>query len=194
MDLKVILKGCLARKTQHQKLFYEQRYGYALRIAFRYINEQKQAEVLVNEAFAKLFQDVDFFELSLKNEAEAIVKNYIKNQVVYRAVDKLFSARVTDKESTIDLTKVTVLHLSHENSNMQDQVIFLLKYLPQWHRILFNMHVIDGFSLLEIARHFNTSVSACTVDLNAARTFLEKLMSKAARPFLPFEQTMPIAK
>ncbi|MGZ3922375.1 MAG: RNA polymerase sigma factor [Flavisolibacter sp.] len=194
MDLKVILKGCLARKTRHQKLFYEQFYAYALRIAFRYIDEHEQAAFLVNETFAKLFLDVDFFELSGKNGTEAFVKNYIKKQVVYKAIDKLFVTFVTDIESAIDLTKITAFHLSHENSNPQDQIIFLLKYLPQWHRILINMHVIDGFSLLEIARHFNTSVSACTVDLIAARAFLEKLMPKAERPFLSLQQTMSIAK
>lgn len=188
-----ILKGCIAGIASYQKQIYEQFYGYALRIALRYIHQQDEAIVVVNDSFAEFLFDVDSLKFQSGCDIELTVKSKVKKIIVYKAIDKLFNSLVRS-DPTHNYTKNISFDLSNKDSdNFYGQLMSLLGSLPLWHRVLFNMHVIDGFSLFEIANHFGTSVSTCVADLAQAKSFLKKSMANKENFPQSVDQTMPIA-
>jgi RNA polymerase sigma factor (sigma-70 family) len=173
MDLRTILHGCQVKNPEHQKALYERFYDSVFRIAFRYTNNHGDAALFTNESFVSFFRDVRSFKFQKPGDLEAMVKDNLKRLVVYKVIDKLLPLSVNDKKSSCRYFQNTpTLVRVQSNENFYGKLISVLQSLPPWHQLLFNMHVIDGFSLTEIAAHFQTSVSACTVDLAQAKAFL----------------------
>ena len=93
------------------------------------------------------------------------------------------------------LTETTPFNFNNQNAvDQHSYLMSLLGHLPAWHRIIFNMHVIDGIPLNEIAYRFNISVTSCSFDLAEARNFLKDSMTKQESLFPFVDQVLSAAK
>jgi len=61
-----------------------------------------------------------------------------------------------------------------ENQLMYKELISLIKKLSPAYRVVFNLHVIDGYSHQEIAEMLGISVGTSKSNLAKARAFLQK--------------------
>jgi DNA-directed RNA polymerase specialized sigma24 family protein len=57
-QIKIILNGCRLNKRVAQRELYRHYYGYAMSIAFRYVNNCDNAVEIINDAFLKVFKDL----------------------------------------------------------------------------------------------------------------------------------------
>lgn len=84
-----IIKGCIDKNHQYQKIFYEQYHGYALKIVFRYIYRYEKAVDVVNDGFVKLFRNFEKFQLAGESDNERILMGWMKRILVNTAIDEL---------------------------------------------------------------------------------------------------------
>lgn len=68
---------------------------------------------------------------------------------------------------------------------MYKEVINEIKKLPPSYRVIFNMHVIDGYSHQEIAERLGISVGTSKSGLFKARMHLQKFMNNSNESLLP---------
>ena len=60
-NLLNIIEGCKRQEAKSQKILYEQFYGYALKIAYRYLYQYDLAVNVTNDGFVKVFRHIERF-------------------------------------------------------------------------------------------------------------------------------------
>ncbi len=65
-----------------------------------------------------------------------------------------------------------------DNTLMYKELVLLVKKLSPAYRVVFNMHIIDGFSHQEIAKELGISVGTSKSNLSKAKAQLQKFMVK----------------
>ena len=171
MDLTTIAKERSFQKEELHKILYARFYGYALKIAFRYLHDYERATTATNSAFADIFKNTDYLKLSGDQQS---LKRLIRNRTVINVL-KHYDRIVTSSEVNVEADQMISEALSSANSDAR--LIFCLGRLSPWHCTLYNMHAIDGFSLIEIAQHFRLTESSCALQLQQARTILMNLVT-----------------
>jgi DNA-directed RNA polymerase specialized sigma24 family protein len=87
--LKEIIRNCKRFDHRSQKIFYEQFYGFALKIVFRYIYRYDRSADVVNDGFVKIFRNIDSFECNNDVDFEKILFGWIRRIMVNTAIDEL---------------------------------------------------------------------------------------------------------
>lgn len=157
---------------------YEKYYRFALKIAFRYVDDYNEALTISNDSFIKVFKNLNQFDL--KN-SEAIVEprffGWLKRIVINTALDSLKKMDPQKNIETLDDTACWDIPESSERADsklLYKELIGYLKDLPPSYNKVFNLFVIDGYSHAEIAGLLNISIGTSKSNLFKAKEILQK--------------------
>lgn len=181
-SLYSLLKSCLKDDRKSQQLLYERYYKFALKIAFRYINDYNDALTITNDAFVKVFKNFKQFEIS-ENDIllEQRFFGWFKRIVINTSLD---SIKKSNRQITYDNIDDSEVWEISENSELADskllykELISYVKDLPPSYNRVFNLFVIDGYSHSEIAELLNISVGASKSNLFKAKEILQKKVAE----------------
>lgn len=157
-------------------MIYEHCRGYALKIVFRYIYKYEDAVNAVNDGFVKLFKNLERFEMGIDADNEKILMGWLKKIMINVAIDHLRSEKNVPKTDEIPayVWGLPADGQDAEQVMMYNDLVLMIKQLPAAYRLVFNLHVIDGYSHAEIAEMINIPVSTSRSNLLRARTILQK--------------------
>ncbi len=177
-NLHLIIKGCIDNDVKSQKIFYEKYYGYAFKIAFRYIYRYENVADVVNDSFIKFFKNISSFVSIGKNDDEPRLMGWLKKIVMNTAIDALRKYKLIPITFGIpeDIWEQPGNGNNADERMLYKEMICHLKSLPPSYCAAFNMYVIDGFSHKEIAQHLHISVGTSKSNLFKAKAFLQKLI------------------
>jgi RNA polymerase sigma factor (sigma-70 family) len=178
-NLSAIIRGCIAKDSRCQKLIYERYYGYALKIVFRYSYDYRLATDLVNDGFVKFFSNIGSF-INQGGHSEPSLMIWIKRLMVKIAVAELKRKNFLYKAGVIP-EQFWQTASSQQDEDMlleYKKLICHLKSLPAFYGVVYNMHVIDGFSHQEIAAQLNISILKSRSNLCDAKAFLRELINR----------------
>lgn len=174
------IAGCLRNDNKSKEMIYKSFYGYLMGITLRYVGDLNDAEELVNDSFIKVFKWIRQFNAPLpEDEAQKAFRGWIAKIGTRTAIDFLRSKRilssiediVEEQHPLIELTAISKL-------NVQD-IMRLLNALPEMHRLVFNMHEIEGFSHEEISEILAIPENSCRVFLTRAKHKLRVLYKES---------------
>lgn len=179
-QLHEIIEKCKENDHQSQKLLYEKYYGYALKVAFRYVFDYTLATDITNDGFVKFFKNITSFRCEKPDQAGQMLMGWIRKIVANTAIDELRRQKnkfdlseipeyVWQMKETVGSSDMMVLY---------KELIGYIKVLPPSYRIVFNLYVIDGFSHQEIANLLGISVGTSKSSLSKARQVLQKYLKK----------------
>ena len=171
---------------------YRKQSGALIGVAYRYIRERKQAEDLVQDALIAAIQKADKF--SGKGAFEAWLRKIVVNEcLMYLRKSKIKTEIFEEnlhafpdeqqmiEEDDWDYTDDPDKRRIIERSNFsREDLLEIATYLPEHHRLVFNMYVIDGFSHKEISTQLNISEGTSKSHLNRARKKLQDLLYEKA--------------
>ena len=169
-QLPAILAGCRDRRRSSQHELYKLYYGYGMSVAIRYVGQENEAITVVNDAFMKVFTNIDSFRdgAPFKPWFRRITVNtsitYLKKQQQYRVETDVDAAKdIADREEILS-------RISYQ------ELVGLVQSLSTAYRTVFNMYVIDGFRHEEIAGELGISVGTSKSNLLRARRKLQQLL------------------
>jgi RNA polymerase sigma factor (sigma-70 family) len=182
-ELHAIISGCIANDRKSQKQLYERYYGYAFKIAFRYIYRYDRVADVVNDGFVKLFRNIAQFVSPTERDTEPRLMAWIKKIVVNTAIDELRKHNLMPEIGGIpDGAWEEPGNSAHaDNALLYKELICHVKSLPPSYGAVFNMYVIDGFTHQEIADQLGISVGTSKSNLFKAKAYLQKLINKDAQ-------------
>lgn len=173
-----LIKGCIQNNRISQRDLYQWLHGYAMKISYRYIQQQEEAEEIVSEAFVKLFKNIAQFDGSRQNDQEALFKAWFKRILVNTCIDHLRKTQL--KMVSYDVTTETEPMIEKQESGLDkiayQEIILAIRRLSPVYRTVFNLFVIEGFSHEEIADTLKISVGASKSNLSKARNNLRKII------------------
>lgn len=179
-SLTTILKNCLKQDRISQQWLYENYYGYALKIAFRYCDVYEDAVNIVNDSFVNVFKSLQQF--SLNDTEHAIEKRFLgwlRKTLINKALDKF---RSNNNNFILQSIDNDVYEISDDNNNADTQLLYkemiaYLKELPTIYQLVFNMHVIDGYTHNEIASMLHITEGNSRSNLSRAKQMLQKQLT-----------------
>lgn len=177
-----LIKRCRKDDGKAQEMLYKRFYAYAMAISLRYCINRDDALEAVNDAFIKLFKTIKTFE------DNRLIKPWFRQIVVNSAIDNrrknLKHAHVLDIEDTEEPFDNAQI-ISKINA---EEILGLLKDLPEMHRVVFNLYEIDGYTHEEIADILEMPSSSSRVYLSRAKEKLRKLVK--AHFYLNYERAI----
>jgi RNA polymerase sigma factor (sigma-70 family) len=176
-NLNIIIKDCAEGDRKQQKILYEAYYGYGLSVALRYISQCDDARLVVNDAIVKFFRTISRFVSLNSDETEPQLMAWIKKIVLNTAIDQL---RSMSKWSPI-IQQNRDERCDTDNSILYKDLIRQVKIIPPSYSTVFDLHVIQGFKHLEIARHLGISVGTSKSNLSKAKNHLRKVIRLQAQ-------------
>jgi RNA polymerase sigma factor (sigma-70 family) len=166
-----IVSKCKTGSLKHQELLYKRFYGYAMGISARYSLNSDDAVEVVNDAFIKVFNNISTYNTDKPFRA------WLRTIVVNTAIDR--RRKELKFQANIDLDNAVAVGTSAsaiENLNAQD-ILKLMKKLPQIQLTIFNMYEIDGYNHDEIGKILNLPASSSRVYLSRAKDKLRQLIA-----------------
>jgi len=180
LDIIQIIDGCKRQDPQSQKILYERFYGYALKIAFRYIYQYDTAVDVTNDGFVKLFRHFERFRYKDEEFPERLLMGWIKRIIINTAIDELRKNNMTPEIGGVPeyVWEEVVDNQGADQGLLFKELISKVKNLPPMYRIVFNMYVIEGCSHFEIANTLGISEGTSKSNLSRARGILQKIISE----------------
>ena len=170
---KNLVQEAKAGSPRALERLYRHFYGYAMSIALRYSNSREEACEIVNDSFMKVFDKLDQYteDSSFKGWFRRILINtsidyYRKNVKYYADMDiEKADQKICDPSVIDELSK--------------EDILMLLRELPEMLRIIFNMYEIEGYSHNEIGEQLGIPASTCRTYLARAKQRLRDKIGRA---------------
>jgi RNA polymerase sigma-70 factor (ECF subfamily) len=193
---KDIADQCKKYNRMAQTMLYK-KYAYVFYgICLRYAGSKEEAEDILHEALIKIMTRIktftwrgegSFFSWSKKIVINTAISHINKNNKIhldkyrddidyrYENEEDTFGNTVDKKDiddSKIDYSIVKNAKLS------QEEMIEALTELPEYFRVVFNLHVIEGIKHKQIAKMLSISEKTSKTRLFRARMHLQKIIYK----------------
>lgn len=173
IDFRQLVKDCLRRKPEAQKMLYEHFAQTMLGVCFRYTKSTNDAEEVLQIGFIKVFERLHQF----KEEGE--LAGWIRKIMVNAALNYL----KTNQRYRYDLSfDDTPLHpVSTENPEMSlraKELAELIRQLPTGFQTIFNLYAVEGYKHKEIAAMLGISEGTSRSQYARARMILIEWIEK----------------
>ncbi len=180
-----IISGCAIQDRKCQKILYEQYYGTCLKVAFRYMDTYEQAVEVTNDGFVKIFRNFGRFEIRDRDRMEIVMLGWMRRIVINAGIDYRRREKNTPETSELSQTgnEYKDDSLLSDNSLKFKEIICMIRELPPVYRLVFNLHVIEGYSHQEIAKMLGIMVGTSKSNLFKAKANLQKKLAQGKTSF-----------
>ena len=165
-----LIKGCIGGDPQMQRLLYDRFASMMYAVCLRYSDNVEDANDVMQEGFIRVYKSL----INFRGEGsfEGWVRRIFINTSIehYRKKVKLYN--VTEvPENTIQDGDLNVLDVLDAKD-----IINIINELPPGYKVVFNMHVIEGYSHKEIAGILGITEGTSKSQLARAKGVLKKIL------------------
>ena len=167
--LQKLIEDCKRQDRLAQKKLYLHYADKLMNISLRYARDVHEAKDILQSAFIKIFTKISDFTIG-EGSFEGWMSRIVVNEALqlYRKNKKIFYGE----------TEIYDLSLTIEASAVQDleaeDILNLLKQLPDGYRVVFNLSVVEGYNHKEIGEILGITESASRSQLARAKKSLEE--------------------
>lgn len=165
-----LIRACIKEDAASQKEVFTRFSSRMLGVCHRYARNAADAEDILQDSFIKVFDKLHQFKF------EGSFEGWIRRIVVNTALKKYTISRYDKEVTGIEHKEkydsgedpTAYSHLS------QKDLLALINKLPDGYRMIFNLHVIEGYQHEEIAAMLGIQPSTSRSQLVKARNMLQK--------------------
>ncbi|QRR02940.1 RNA polymerase sigma factor [Dyadobacter sandarakinus] len=172
-DEQELVKGCKQRNRLAQKQLYKLFAGKLFAICLRYTKNRADAEDVLQDAFIKIYENIDSFR------ADSPLEYWLRSVVVNTALNHL-----RQQKHLKDLDDVEMHHNGIADKEVtlagfqMQQLLELIHELPPGCQTIFNLYAIEGYQHNEIAQKLGISEGTSKSQYARARTLLQQKLNK----------------
>jgi RNA polymerase sigma-70 factor (ECF subfamily) len=171
-DLKLVEESVKGNSIAQKKLF-EKFAPKMMFVCLRYCKEQNDAEDALQEAFIKVFSNLEKY----KNDGS--FEGWIRKIMVNSCLDLLRKAKKLQNQASLDDVDFKIHDNSLASDNLEAEDLYkIIQKLPKGYQVVFNLFAIEGYSHKEIAELLNISEDTSKSQYFRARTFLRNYLEK----------------
>lgn len=173
MTEEQLVKKCVAKDPKAQRNLYERFASKMMGVCLRYCRDKSEAKDVLQEGFIKIFENIDSFK------GTGSLEGWVRRIIVNKALDNI---RKTKKmRHSVNVDDVDYQLPKHEHiveSLIADDLLKLVRQLPDGFRTVFNLYAIEGYSHKEIAEQLDISENTSKSQYSRARAHLRKMIKK----------------
>lgn len=176
-ELIHIVKGCLNNNREDQNRLYRLFAGKMYAVCLRYAAGEEDARDLLQDGFVKVFQNLQRYK------GAGSLEGWMRRVFVNLALDRYRSSR-----TMLSIDEQNEAELDDNNSNALDllsekEIMALIRQLPDQYRLVFNLHVLEGYPHQEIASMLGIAESTSRSNLARAKEILKGKIVKNTAVF-----------
>ncbi len=166
---KDIILACLQNNREAQKMLYKMFASKMFAICCRFAQKNNQAEDILQEGFVKVFKNLDKFRF------HGSFEGWVKRIIVNSAIDYIKKYGLHFQEINEDITEQCDIVEDEAISNLSvEDLMNMIKNLPDSKRVIFNLYAYEGYSHKEIAEKLNITVSTSKSQYCKAKKILQE--------------------
>lgn len=170
-ELEELIQGCIRNERSSQEKLYKLFYPRMMSLVRRYIDQDVQAEEVINNGFLRAFQKVD--QYTFQGSFEGWLR-----KIVFHAVSDYVKQNMKYNEKTVLVEKDELVHKDHADRLYYDQLLELVQSLPGATRTVFNLYVMEGYPHKEIGKMLGISEGTSKWHLSEGRRQLKEKIEK----------------
>ena len=170
-----IAKACLKGDTRAQRDLYEQYKVQMFRICLRYAPDRSQAEDILQDAFIKIFSNLE------KYEGKGSFEGWMRRIVVNTALKNYKKSSVQKEQIGLESYQEGSMEPKAVANLGEEELMNLISQLPDGYRVVFNLYVVEGYSHKEIAENLQIKESTSRSQLVKARRLLQEMLIQRNR-------------
>lgn len=166
-----LISGCRRGDGVSQKRLYELYSSKMYAVCYRYVRNHLEAEDILITAFTRIFEKINQFK------GEGSFEGWLRRIVINESLSFLRKNQSMYLETNLDQAD---REINYDNLNHQleaEDLMNIIKDLPDGYRVVFNMFAIDGYTHKEIAAHLGISENTSKSQLSRARVHLQKILA-----------------
>jgi len=165
-ELQELIEGCIRNERSAQEKLYRLFYPRMMSMIRRYIDEEQQAEEVLNNGYLRAFQKIA--QYTFQGSFEGWLR-----KIVFHAVSDFVKQNARYSEKIMLVEKDQYVHKDHADKLYYNQLLLLVQELPDATRAVFNMYVMEGFSHKEISKLLGISEGTSKWHLSEGRRVLK---------------------
>lgn len=169
-EMTAVISGCCQNDRHSQERLYRHFFPIMNRMVIKYTTDHDQLIDILNNGFLKVFKKIDTFQH--KGSFEGWVR-----RLIFHSLSDYFRSKKSDIrfllfEENYDLKE-------RPNTQMYyDDLITLIRQLPEKHMKVFRLYAIDGYKHKEIGQQLGISENTSKWYLSEARKILQKKITQ----------------
>ena len=172
-DLLSVIRACRVNDPRAQRTLFKQFFGYAKSICLRYTSSSEEAEDVLNEGFLKAFQHLDSYDETLPFKA------WLRTILVNTAISHYRKNHRFEQHTSLDAGEHVAFDENIVDQIAAEEILALVQQLTPTYRTVFMMHVVDGYTLHEIAGILSHNEATVRSNYARARQKLQVLIKQA---------------
>ena len=168
-----IIRGCKQGHSSCQKALVNRYSGLLFSICLRYVGDETKSQDVLQDAFIRIFKYIKNFD-SDKGSLQAWMRKIAVNTAL-----KSIKSKIPQTSSlSIDINNNISIEPKILDKMAADDLLAVIKSLPDGYRQVFNLFVIEGYSHKEIGKKLNIQEVSSRSNLSRAKQLLRtKLLS-----------------
>ncbi len=164
-----IIESCKKSDENAYKHLYNASIPYVYSIVSRYIRNETEKKDLIQDIFAKTFNNINSFDRD-KGEFKYWIRRIAVNECLMnlRTKSKLEIISLNTGFDSIDTDNRSNLEITRED------ISIMLKKMPEKYKIVFMAYIIDDLSHKEIAKLLNITPETSRSQLNRAKKWVKQ--------------------
>jgi RNA polymerase sigma factor (sigma-70 family) len=155
-----------------QRLLFDRFAGKMMAVCQRYAQDKMEAEDILQEGFIRIFNYVGQFK------GEGSFEGWVRRVFVNTALRHCQRKKIHFKEINDVSEQVEAADAPGLSNLSADEILKLVQNLPQGYRLVFNLHVLEGYSHDEIGELLNIGASTSRSQLVKARKLLQNMLQE----------------
>ena len=165
-----IIQGCIRNEASAQEKLYSLYSRRMMALCLRYTRSRAEAEDIFHEAFIKVFKHIhtwqggSFEGWMRRIFVNTAINHFHQNRKYFDHVDTSYA------ESMLSSSESIISQLSNQ------ELLEIIGRLPDGYKLIFNLHVVEGYNHSEIAEMLNIAEGSSKSQLSKAKAYLKKLI------------------
>ena len=170
-ELEQLIQGCIRNERSSQEKLYRLFYPKMMALVRRYIDQEMQAEEVMNNGFLRAFQKIKQYNF------QGSFEGWLR-KIIFHAVADYVKQNTRYSSKIVLVEKDEFVHKDHADKLYYDQLVKLVQLLPDATRTVFNMYVMEGFTHKEIGNMLGISEGTSKWHLSEGRKILKEKIEK----------------
>lgn len=164
-------QGCQKKNPIAQRQLYDLYSKRMLGVCMRYCKDRAEAEDIMQNAFIKVFENIEQFRGS------GSLEGWIRKIMVNTALNQYRKNKVSMQTLTLTNQEYLAPSVDYTNEHVDAKdLLKLIKTLPPGFQAVFNLYAIEGYSHKEIGGMLGIEEGTSKSQYSRARTYLQKCL------------------
>lgn len=170
-ELEELINGCKRNERSSQERLYKLFYTRMMALVRRYIDDEMQAEEVLNNGYLRAFQKIGQYNF------QGSFEGWLR-RVVFHAVSDYVLSNAKYSNHVVLVEKEEYIHKDYAERLYYNELLEMVQSLPIATRAVFNMYVLDGYTHKDIGKALGISEGTSKWHLSEGRKILKEKIEK----------------